>query len=184
MTTSSNLIQGSALLFAAPVGTDLPTVSDLSALVAGSLTDWTTLGQTTKAVELIDTPTFVDAMSQQSLRPLAKAISSAKTTVKTGLREITIQRLVEFSRGVAAPSTGEVTVTPGGIGIVPELSLAMVGPWSGGGTCLFVAERVVYDAAQTLSFDVSKFLELDVEFEVLESSTLVGGYKITATVAA
>jgi len=183
-TSADNLIQGPGHIFVAPYGTALPAAADISGLLAGTVSGWTSVGETTAGVDLVDTPTWVKATSQQQARTIDAAISAISTTIKTTLREVDVTRLEDLVRGTADASASTfTTVTPSGIGPAPKFSLAMVGAWPAGEKLLLVAERVIYNAAQTLSFATDKYSEVAVEFEILTPSAAgpVGGYEIFVT---
>ena len=189
--TVSTLFQGPAHIFTAAVGTTLPGASDVDALLGGSLTDWATIGETTAATEIIDTPNFVMATSQQQLLPIEQAVSSTATTLTTTIREISTQRLADFCRGTGEDGAADGSIpahsviTPGGIGPVPVISLALVAKRPDF-TILWIAERVVYSAAMTIGFDSTKYTEVPVEFKVMAPSSAgpVGGSKTITIVPA
>ena|GEM_PF-2177042 len=183
MTTSADhLIQGPGHIYVAPWSSTLvlPTYADLAALAAGTFTGWSSVGETTAAVELVDTPTWVKATSQQQARTIDSAVSAIATTVKTTLREVTADRLAALTRGTVTTGSGASTINPSGIGPAPKFALAVVGPWPNGANVLFVAERAIYSAAQTVAFDTTKYTEIAVEFEILTPSSNgpVGGYEV------
>ena len=183
-TSADNLIQGPGHIFVAPYGTALPSASDISGLLAGTVMGWTSVGETTSAVDLTDTPTWVKATSQQQARTIDAAVSAISTTIKTTLREVDLSRLEDVVRGTADTSGADFnTVTPSGIGPAPKVSLAVVGAWPAGQKLLLVAERVIHNTAQTLSFATDKYTEIAVEFEILTPSSAgpVGGYEIFVT---
>jgi len=178
-----NLIQGPGHIYVAPYGTALPAAADLASLMAGTLSGWSSVGETTAAVDIVDTPTWVKATSQQQARDLDASISAIATTVKTTLREVTEARLSDLIRGTMTTGTNADSFAPAGIGPAPKFSLVVVGPWPGGQSVALVAERVIYSAAQTLSFDNTKYTEVAVEFEILTPSDSgpVGGYTVYVT---
>lgn len=90
---TTNLVQGPARLFVAAANATLPGASDLDELKAGTLTGWTEVGHTTAAVTLTDTPTLVEANSQQAARTLAVAVSRWETQIETTVREVTLENI-------------------------------------------------------------------------------------------
>lgn len=181
-TSADNVTVGPSHLYIAPYGSTLPTYAEISDLLGGTQADFVNVGETTAAVSVTDTPTFVKATSQQQARTIAAAVSEITTTIKTTILEITEANLVNAIRATVSPGLLAVgdTLTPGGIGPVNVFSLAVVGPYAGGANCLLVAERVYYDAAQAFDFDKTKYTDIAVEFEVLtpSSSGLTGGWAL------
>ncbi len=178
-TTSADfLVQGVAHISVAPFGTTLPTYASLSTLLTGTFTGFTPIGETVTAVEIIDTPKLVAARSENQARDIDAYISEIETTIKTTLRELDEANLASVVRGTVTSTTGTDSIAPGGIGWAPKFSLAIVGPWVAGGNLLFVAERCVYSAAQTLAFSSAKATEIAIEFKILTPSAAgpAGGF--------
>ena len=192
-TPADNILQGPAHLYVArwtdSTGPNLPghnmgttLAEDIAGFIAGyPAMGWESVGMTTKALDVVDTPTYIKAHAQQTPRALDVAVSEIATTFKTGMRNITVQRLLDMTRGTQDPTSN--VITPSGIGSVPKFALALVGPWPGGDNCVVVADRCVFTNAQTLSFDTSKHTEIDIEIEVLESFNLPGGYEIIPAIS-
>lgn len=170
MATADNLILGSAEIFTAPVGT---------AFVQGSTSGWTSLGHTTAAVTLTDTPSYVMASSQQAARALDVGISSIETQVTTTLREIDAARLASFVNG----SYQGGPISPGGQGMVSKFALLVVGAGPAGGTIELHAPRAVYTGNRSLSFDAENFSEVEVEITILDDST-TGGFTVYVSAGA
>lgn len=177
MATADNLLQGPAKLFIAAAGTTLPDDGDIATLTGGTLTGWTYAGDTTTAVSLKDTPSYSRATSQQHARVLDIHVTEVTTTIETTMREITVERLKDAIRGTVTVDGDVSVVAPSGLGAVPKFALAIVGPWPGG-TALVSVERAAFIDSQELSWDSQKATEVPVKIEVLEGSTVEGGYTV------
>lgn len=172
---TSNLIQGSATIYVAAAGTDLPTAGDLAALVAGDLSGWAGVGHTTAPVTLTDTPTLVEATSQQAARTLAVAVSRWETTVETTCREVTLEAIRRAAHGSATSNS----VNPSAGTAAEVLSFAIVGPWAGGETVLITVEHGVVDNGINMAFDRENYTELPLSIKVLEGEALPAGYRVS-----
>ena len=172
---TTNLVQGPARLFAAAANATLPGASDLDELKAGILTGWTEVGHTTAAVTLTDTPTLVEANSQQAARTLAVAVSRWETQIETTVREVTLENIRKAVHGTVASGV----LTPSASTIAEVAKFAIAGPWSGGDECLIVVEFGVVSSGLSVSFDRENFAEVPMTIRVLEGSTLPAGYKVT-----
>lgn len=176
MAVTENLVQGAARIYVAAVGATLPVPADLEDLATGVLEGWTSVGHTTTGVTLRDEPETVEATSQQAGRKLDVAVQSWTTTIESAAREATLANLANLTH--SSVDTG--TVSAGSNGATPKFSVAIVGPWGDGGTCLIVAERCVFTSGLTLEFSSASFIELPFTIEVLEGSTLPNAYKVYA----
>lgn len=176
--STTGLVQGPARIFVAATTAALPDDTDLSALKAGTLEGWTEVGHTTAAVTLTDTPSLVEAKSQQSSRVLDYAISEWDTTIATTIRSITAGNLARALHGDSTSSE----VTPGVAGATAKAAFAIVGPWDGGES-LIVVERGVVENGLELAFDKENYSELPLSIKVLEGDTIAAGYAIYAVVA-
>jgi hypothetical protein len=172
---TTNLVQGPARIFFAASGSTLPAAADLAALKAGTLEDWTEVGHTTSAVTLTDTPTIVEANSQQAARTLAVAVSRWETTLETTCREVTLEAIRRAAHG--AVNAG--TLSPSSTTAAEVLSFAIVGPWSGGDECLIVVENGVVTNGVSMAFDRENYTEVPMTVRVLEGATLPAGYKVS-----
>jgi hypothetical protein len=172
---TTNLVQGPARIFVASSGAVLPVAADLADLKTGELTGWTEVGHTTAPVTLTDTPSLVEATSQQAARTLAVAVSRWETTLETACREVTLEAIRRTAHGSVASGT----LTPSSSTAAEVLSFAIVGPWSGGDECLIVVENGVVTSGVNLTFDRENYTEVPMSIRVLEGSTLPSGYKVT-----
>jgi hypothetical protein len=105
------------------------------------------------------------------------------TSVVSGVVTFSADALVSGTATITVSAGTSIdTINPAGVGGVIPFVVAIVGPYpAGDGTltqCLILADNVTYDAAQTLSFDLTKYSEIPVELEVLTSSVLEGDYNI------
>ncbi len=178
-TIDTGLIQGPAQLFVRTAGETLPLAADVPALKAGTFTGWEGVGRTTAAVTLKDTPSLVEAKSQQSSRVEAVGVSSWDTTVESTLRQVTLDRLALAIHGLADAET----VSPNASGVAAVSAFAFVGPW-GTESVLVVVERGTVASGLTVAFDRENFSEIPLTIQVLEGDTLPAGYKIYVTVPA
>lgn len=172
---TTNLVQGSARIFAAASNATLPGAADLADLKAGELTGWTEVGHTTSAVRLTDTPTLVEANSQQAARTLAVAVSRWETQIETTCREVTLENLRKVLHG----TTGTGVVNPSASTTAEVLKFAIVGPWSGGDEVLVTVEFGVVSSGLNVAFDRENYTEVPLTVRVLEGDTLPAGYKVT-----
>lgn len=173
MSVTTGLIQGPARVYTAAVGATLPTSSDIASLKAGSLSGWSFLGRTTEPVVVTDTPTLVEARSQQTSRALDFAISAWETSFSTTLRDIDAQVVADLIHGTVAGDT----VYPGLRGRAQSHSYAIVGPWDGG-ECLIVVERAVVENGLELPFNNEEYSTVEFTIRVLEGDNLEGGYEL------
>jgi hypothetical protein len=171
---TSGLIQGPARIFTAQFGSALPTRSDVSALVSGGLSGWSSRGRTTEGVNLVDTPELVRAESDQALRSEAVAVSRWETVFETVCREVTASNLALAMHGMETFGG----VQPNVSGLVRELSVAMVGPGPGGTQTLIVIERAFINNGAQVTFSRQSYSELPLNFEVLEPVTTAYGYTV------
>ena len=111
MTTSANNIcAGPGHIFLAPVGTTLPTASDVASLLAGTLTDWTSLGETKTGITQVVTESYLDIRTQQRTHQVAKVKTGQKTEFKTQLLEISASAIAAMSNGTVATASDADTV--------------------------------------------------------------------------
>lgn len=172
---TTNLVQGPARIFVASSTATLPVAADLVALKAGTFTGWNEVGHTTSAVTLTDTPTIVEANSQQAARTLAVAVSRWETTLETSCREVTLEAIRRAAHG----SVNSGALTPSSSTAAEVLSFAIVGPWSGGDEVLIVVENGVVTNGVAMSFDREAYTEVPLTVRVLEGDVLPAGYKVT-----
>jgi len=171
---TTNLVQGAARIFVATSGTTLPGAADLADLKINDLAGWTEVGHTTAPVTLSDTPTLVEATSQQAARALAVAVSRWETTLETACREVTLEAIRRAAHG----SVTSGVLTPSSSTAAEVLSFAIVGPWAGGNECLIVVENGVVTSGVNLAFDRENYTEVPMSIRVLEGATLAAGYKV------
>jgi len=172
---TTNLVQGPARIFVAASGATLPTASNLAALKAGTFTGFSEVGHTTSAVTLTDTPTLVEATSQQAARTLAVAVSRWETSIETTVREITLENIRRATHG----TTGAGVINPSASSSAEVLKFAIVGPWAGGDECLITVEFGVISSGLSVSFDRENFAQVPLTIRVLEGTTLPAGYRVT-----
>lgn len=178
--STDNLLIGPATIFVGPAGSTDIDGADIANLRAGTLpTGWASVGETTSATTITDTPEYADARSQQTARVLAKAVTGITTTIGSTAREATMSLIKDMARGTTAVDGGTSTVTPSGLGLTPTFAVAVLGPWPGG-ELLFVAPRATFVGERTLSISSGEFTEVAFEIEVLETSAVGfdGGYKV------
>ena len=172
---STKLVQGPARLFVAATSAALPGSGDYDELELGTFAGWTEVGHTTSAVTLTDTPTLVEANSQQSSRVVAVAVSKWDTQIETTVREITMQNISRALHGAIAGQD----VNPAATTAAQVAHYAIVGPWSAGDKCLIVVEFGVISSGLKVSFDRENYMDIPMTIKVLDGTTLPAGYKVT-----
>lgn len=177
MAVTSNLIQGPARIFVASVGTTLPANDvDAASLLAGTFTGWSEVGHTTAGVQLVDTPTIVEARSQQAGRMLDAAVSQWDTTITSTAREVTLANLARLVHESVSGSA----VDGGSNKAATKVSIAIVGPWGDGADCMIVAERAAFTSGLDMTFSSESYTELPFTITVLEGVTLPNAYRVYA----
>lgn len=170
---TTGLIQGPGRVYIAADGTTLPSQSDLAALKAGTLAGWSSLGRTTEPVTVTDTPSLVEARSQQTSRLLDVAISGWETSITTTLRDIDADTVAALVHGGV---TGD-TISAGTRGTAQKFAFAIIGPWDGG-ECMIVVERGVVANGLELPFNNEEFSTVEFTIQVLEGATIEQGYEV------
>lgn len=174
MAVTENLIQGAGRIFVAPFGSTLPVAADLADLKAGTFTDFTDVGHTTSGVRVEDTPSTVEARSQQAARVLDSATASWDTRITSTAREVTLAMIAKLANSTVSSAT----VSGGTNTVSPKFSVAIVGPWGDGADCMIVAERCTMASGLQLEFSSESFTELPFTLTVLEGVTLVNAWKL------
>lgn len=172
---TTKLVQGPAQLFVAPTSAALPDANTYDDLEAGTLANWTSVGHTTSAVVLTDTPSLVEANSQQAARTVAMAVSKWETMIETTVREITVQNIASAMMGAVAGQD----INPASTTLAKTAHVAIVGPWAGGDKCLVVVEFGVVTSGLKIAFDRENYMDIPLTIKVLEGTTLPAGYKVT-----
>lgn len=174
---ASTLVQGAAEIFVSTQSTPTfpATALDIADLRAGAFAGWTSIGRTTDSVKLVDTPTLVEAKSQQSARTEAIAVSEWETTIETTCREITLANLSRLVHG----SNTSTELTPGNGGLAPTIAIAIVGPWQPGKETLTVVEFGVVESGLDIAFDKGEFSSLPLKVRVLQGDNFPSGYQVT-----
>lgn len=172
---STKLVQGPARIFVSATSAALPDGSTYDELEAGTLQGWTEVGHTTSAVTLTDTPSLVEANSQQSARTVAVAVSKWDTSIETTVREITVQNISLALHGALAGQD----INPSASTTAQVGHYALIGPWAAGDKCLVVVEFGVVSSGLKVSFDRENYMDIPLTIKVLEGTTLPAGYKVT-----
>lgn len=172
---TETVTRGQATIYVGATSATLPTRADLADLAAGTFTGFTSLGDTTEAVQVSEKPEIVALRTQQKARVIRNDIRGYDTRVKTAVGEMTLDNLVLAFNGTEA--TG--TVKGGAAGAAATRAVVIVGSWWDNEKVLIVIPRANLVSDATIDFDAEKQGTLPVEFQVLYSgSDAVADYTI------
>lgn len=183
MATATNVIAGPAILYIAPTGTALPTLTTLPSAAAWASASFTQPGYTDKGVEFVYTPTFKNIDVDEEMSPVNQLLTAEKAEIKVALAEATLNNLQITIPGSTITTSGGVsTLTFGSPAqtAVTEYILAFQGPSPVGNsdTAVLILYRVKNVAAVTAHYQRADKVVFAVTFNALADSTKAAGARI------
>jgi hypothetical protein len=191
MGDASNVLVGSAALYVAPYGTDLP---DFEAVDFEIPAEWTAVGFTDDGTELGFSVTVKDIKVDEQRAPIQKIIDEEKGTISAKLAESTLQNLydaiatatLEAAVPAGPTSVGYQRVTLGG-GDLKYVSVMLIGNAPGNGLKrVIIGYKAISQANVTMAFKRTDKTVMNVEFGLIADTTrqdgdnLAGVWNITA----
>lgn len=183
MANAQNVIAGSAILYIAPTGTALPTLTTLPSAAAWASASFTQPGYTDKGVEFIYTPTFKNIDVDEEMSPVNQLLTAEKAEIKVALAEATLANLAISIPGSAITTAGGISTLKFGSPAqtaVTEYILAFQGPSPAGNadTCVLILYRVKNIAAVTVHYQRADKVVYQVTFNALADSTKAAGQRV------
>lgn len=179
MSDASNVIAGSGVLYMAPKGTALPTLTSLPITWPAT---WVASGYTDDGVDFVYTPTFKDINVDEELSPVQVLLTAEKMEVSLKMAETTLLNLTKAIAGsslVQDSTTSTVYFGSASQASLQEWILGFEGPAPGtGATRVIIVRRVLSKAAVSFKYQRKDKIVYAVKFEALADSTQSAGQRL------
>jgi hypothetical protein len=176
VTTSANVLVGSARLLVAVLGTALPTVTPATGALTW-LPAWKEVGATEKGTDISYTPTIGDIKIDESAAPIGKLLTTEKCIISATLAEATLlnlQRSISASKlttVVAEADVAGTTVVDVGSGVLTYCMVGLEGIGPGGLPRFIIGYKAMAAAAVKMAFARTTQTNIPIQFELLADTS-------------